>query len=344
MFLVKNKKSPVYQVVYFVNGKRTTKSTGTTNRIKAEVFLEIFKTSNNATDVIQNDPLVSAEIHEINLSAFQSEYLSYLIPIKSENYTRSVDLSFRQFINYVGDIYLSQVNTKCIDQFITNTFARTKRGAHLYYRTLKATFSKAVSWNYIEANPFQKVKFPRLQKNYPLFITLEEFDIILANTKEEYLKDFFRIAFYTGMRIGEIVNLKWSWVNLDEKVIYVRCSESFQTKSKKERIIPIKDTLISVILNRNNLNNSNEYLFTNEKGSKLREEFVSKKFKSYVRLCGMSDLIHFHSLRHSFASRLVQKGVPLEVIQELLGHEDLKTTQIYSHLQQQNLREAINLF
>ncbi len=76
---------------------------------------------------------------------------------------------------------------------------------------------------------------------------------------------------------------------------------------------------------------------------KLNEDYVSKNFKRAVRATGLNNNIHFHTLRHSFASRLAQKGVSLFVIKELLGHEDIKTTQIYSHLQTKNLAEAVSL-
>jgi len=78
-------------------------------------------------------------------------------------------------------------------------------------------------------------------------------------------------------------------------------------------------------------------------GIKLNEDYVSKQLKKAVRDSGLNDNIHFHTLRHSFASRLIQKGASVFVVKELFGHEDIKTTQIYSHLQTENLAEAINL-
>ncbi|MCL5027975.1 MAG: tyrosine-type recombinase/integrase, partial [Bacteroidetes bacterium] len=87
----------------------------------------------------------------------------------------------------------------------------------------------------------------------------------------------------------------------------------------------------------------NEVVFFRLKGRKLHQETISKQFKDAVRKSNLNEKIHFHSLRHSFASLLAQKGVSLYIIKELLGHEDLATTQIYSHLQQQNLRDAVNL-
>ncbi len=92
----------------------------------------------------------------------------------------------------------------------------------------------------------------------------------------------------------------------------------------------------------NNVNNNN-YIFYRIEGIKLNEDYASKHFKKAVRAAGLNDNIHFHTLRHSFASRLIQKGASVFVVKELLGHEDIKTTQIYSHLQTENLTEAVNL-
>lgn len=160
------------------------------------------------------------------------------------------------------------------------------------------------------------------------------------------LKEFCTTAFYTGMRLGEIVNLVWECVDFKRKIIIVKNINGFTTKNKKERIIPINSIIESLMLDRfsrkNNADNNN-YIFYRVMGIKLNEDYVSKNFKVAVRDSGLNDNIHFHTLRHSFASRLIQKGVSLFVVKELLGHEDIKTTQIYSHLQTQNLEEAIGL-
>ncbi|MCK9212647.1 MAG: tyrosine-type recombinase/integrase [Ignavibacteriaceae bacterium] len=126
----------------------------------------------------------------------------------------------------------------------------------------------------------------------------------------------------------------------------VQCSAAFTTKSKKERIIPISPILRSFLSNQLpkviDLE-KNTFVFNRTNGIKLNEDFISKQFKKSVRAAELNDNIHFHTLRHSFASLLVQRGVSLYVVKELLGHESLTTTQIYAHLQQQNLRDAVNL-
>jgi len=345
MYLVKNKKSPNYQIVYFVEGKRTTISTKTKSKNEAEEFLKRFKNS-----IKQNEEDGSLTIKEpqqnIYLSEFRSEYLEYANSIKSKHYLSSIALSFRQLERFLGNILLSKINVRALDKFITSTFTRTERGAHLYYRTLKAAFTKAVSWDYLNENPFTKIKFPKVSKSIPVFISVEEFKIIHSQVKEQYLKDLYTVAFYTGMRRGEIINMKSDWIDLSNNLITIKICDSFQTKSKKERIIPFNQNLRNIFLqyiSQNGGLKNDEFVFTNLNNIKLKGDFVSKKFKKTVRRICLNDKIHFHTLRHSFASMLVQKGVSLYIVKELLGHEDLSTTQIYSHLQQDNLEKAIAL-
>ncbi|MEW6702650.1 MAG: tyrosine-type recombinase/integrase, partial [Bacteroidota bacterium] len=329
--------------VYEVNGKKTSKSTGTANKAEAQKILEEFKKSFDSST--QEKIEFPFSEHILSLLDFKKEYVEYLKPMKSKRYITSIELSFNQFISYCGDISLNQITTQILDRFISSTFARTQRGAHQYYRTLKAAFNKAIEWNYIETNPFTKVKFPRLTKVYPVFITEDELLIILANTQYQYLKDIFTVAFYTGMRLGELINMKWNWIDFFKNQITVKCSDEFVTKSQKERIIPMSEKVKAVLTTRyqNSKHQLSEVVFYRQEGRMLHQETISKQFKDAVRRSNLNDKIHFHSLRHSFASLLVQRGVSLYVVKELLGHEDLTTTQIYSHLQQQNLRDAVNL-
>lgn len=340
MFLIKNSKSPNYQIVYFVDGKRTTVSTKTSSEKEANDFLRNFQISQSHS---QEAPQTTSKTFQlVYLEKFKDEYVKYTSAKNSEDYIRSIKLSFNQLIEFFGNVPLTEINVRSLDHFITTTFSRTPRGAHLYFRTLKAAFSKAVAWDYIKENPLKKIKFPRIPKNHPVFISSEEFKIILSQTQEEFLKELFAVAFNTGMRLGELVNLQWDWINFDDSTIKIKCSDEFQTKSKKERIIPINSNIKEILFNVEPAKRK-KYIFTNKKGFQLNKDFVTKKFKKAVRDTGLNDAIHFHTLRHSFASMLVQKGVSLYVVKELLGHEDLATTQIYAHLQNQNLRDAVNL-
>ena len=346
MYVAKIKRSKYYQIVYFVEGKRTTYSTKKTNEKEALQYLQEFKkTLVNPLGAVSSVLQKTCTQNKLTLSKFKDEYLDYARPVKSKRYIDSIAFAFKQLVSFCGDISLEEINLKTIDKFIYSTFHRTQRGAHQYYRTLKAAFNKAVEWNYISSNPFTKVKFPKIPKAFPAFIQEEEFLIVLSNTSYQHLKDIFTTGYYTGLRLGELVNMRWNWIDFFRNQITVKCTDDFLTKNKKERIVPLSEKVRSILFNRfnNSLHRPDDVVFYRIEGKILYPEAISKQFKKIVRKSNLSDKIHFHTLRHSFASLLVQRGVSLYVVKELLGHEDLATTQIYSHLQQQNLRDAVNL-
>ncbi|MCF6271095.1 MAG: tyrosine-type recombinase/integrase [Melioribacteraceae bacterium] len=337
MYVAKTPNTKYYQVVYFIDGKRKTKSTKTTNKKKAQSFLASF--SPDSPQTIEQKP------KEITLKKFYAEYLQHLELSKSKTYLKSVRLSFSQFIKFAGYISLNQITIRLIDSFINTTFKRAEYSAALYYRTLKAAFSTAENWEYISSNPFKKIKAPKTPTKIPIFISKKELEIILENTKEEYMKNLFTFAFHTGMRVGEIVNMKWDWIDFSNKSIKIKNDDSFTTKSKADRIIPMNETIMNILAQHNNNIHhlENNYIFYRILGIKLNEDFVSKQFKKAVRRAKLNEGIHFHTLRHSFASSLVQKSVPLYFIKELLGHSSITTTQIYSHVKKEDLADAVNL-
>ena len=149
------------------------------------------------------------------------------------------------------------------------------------------------------------------------------------------------------MRLNEIVNLRWENVDLKNKIITVG-DETFITKGKNQRFIPISEEVETVIekcqRGTNVTHIGNSYLFIKSNGQKYTGEYFAKRFKSACRKAEIDKAIHFHSLRHSFASNLVQQGVSLYKIKELLGHSSITTTEIYSHLNIDSLRDAISVF
>lgn len=340
MYLIKVRKSKNYHLVYFTNGKRRTLSTHTQDYQKAKTFLEKFSEGRETPP--------GKKINPVSLANFKKEYVDYAKLTKSAAYIRSIELSFKMLIEFSSKINLSQLDLRTLDKFINITYHRAPGSAALYYRTLKAAFSKAVVWNYLSENPLKKLKAPKTPRSYPAFISESQLNTIIAKTTEYFLKDIFCFAFYTGMRLGEILSMKWSWINLKDEYIQVMCTADFKTKSRRERIIPMNMKVKGILEKRIPkiyILHKNNYVFYRIRGIRLLENYVSKKFKAYVRLAGIEDeKIHFHSLRHSFASHLVQKGASISAIKELLGHEELKTTQIYSHLRPENLRDAVNLF
>ncbi len=314
----------------------------------------------------------------VTLRVFVDEYSNLIRQNRSKSYHISVMSSFKHLIEFFGaHKSIRELELKETENFCSHLQQKVNRGFRVYYRTLKAAFNKAVEWGYVKENYFAKVKLPKRQKIAPVFINSDQLSAISNQIKSETVKDFVMIAFYSGMRLDEIVNLKWKNVDLENRVITVG-DENFITKGRKQRFIPIGEEAFEILVRREKSNvksetrnvggitpydskpvarlirlnqtvgdpstspgMTNEFVFCKKDGSKYCGNYVSRKFKDACKAAGMDATIHFHSLRHSFASNLVQKGVPLYTIKELLGHSSISTTEIYSHLNMETLREAV---
>jgi site-specific recombinase XerD len=340
MYLTKSKRSPFYQIIFYRDGKRTSISTKKNLKADAEIVLKQFllEFDRRAQEILQKS---------IPLSQFAEEYISYCRTIRATSYVeRSIIPAFKKFTSFAGNLSLHQVKPRQVDKFITEVNSYSTSAACLYYATLKSAFSKAVVWEYISENPFKKIKAPKQVKSIPTFISKQELQRIVDNVKHTFIQDIIITAFYTGCRLSELLNMRWSWINLKQNIITVRNTNGFTTKNKKDRMIPIHSCVEKIVLcrySKASKSKMDDYVFLRYPGVKLNENFVSKVFKKSIRAADLSDKIKFHTLRHSFASNLVQAGSSLYVVKELLGHQDFQTTQIYSQLNQDNLSQAVNL-
>jgi len=276
------------------------------------------------------------------LSQFIAEYTEHIRNNYSVKYLSSVELVFRKLTSYLtGDIKISEFNKIVAEKFLLHVFSYSKHSAHMYHRTLKAAFQKAITWNYINVNPAKGIKLPKVPAKHPAFITASELGKIREFIRDQDIRDIVTVGFYSGMRLSEILHLRWGAVNFKSATITVENTDTFTTKGKRERVIPIHKRILD-ILARRDIRNGNSYIFSKH-GKLYRQDFISKKFKKAVRDAKLSEDIHFHSLRHSLASNLVQRGVSLYIVKDILGHESILTTQTYSHLQNEALTNAVNV-
>ncbi|MBI9071407.1 MAG: tyrosine-type recombinase/integrase [Melioribacteraceae bacterium] len=322
----------IYYVEYFDEVQQKTKRVSTKKKTKAEATKFVSELRYQIKDRLKPQG--------ISLSQFRAEYEERAEISYSAKYIKSIKLSFKMFTEFIGDPNLNLITIRDVDGFVSMSYRRAETAAHLYHRTLKAAFNKAVDWEYIEFNPFTKVKPPKLIKKFPSVINHSELQKILEQVENAVLGNLYHVAYYTGMRQSELLNLKWDSIDLKNNILTVKNSTEFKTKSKKDRQIPISKTIIKTFAILHKVKKS-DYVFPNEQGYKFHQDTISHRFKDAVRAAGMSEDIHFHSLRHSFASNLVRNGTSLYVVKELLGHTDISTTQIYSHLNVESLHDAI---
>lgn len=330
-----SKRKGIYYVFYKQshNGLKTCKSTGSSKKSEANKYLMNFE---KVLKEKEKNPSPT-------LKEFYKFYLDRMEVSLMPNSWRFSRNALTYLMNEFGEtIRINDLSPIMLETFLMNKFKESKHSAHSTYRNLKAAFNKAIHWELLEKNPFQKIKLPKIETNFPAYFDEGQLNLILEKETNVVLKANYAIAFYTGMRLSEGVNLRWKDVDMINKIIHVRNSQHHTTKSKKERYIPYGNK-VENYLNTLVKKNEDSFVFSNDGKNKLQWNKLSKLFKKKVREAKLDESIHYHSLRHSFASLLVSKNVPLYHVQKLLGHSSPSMTAIYSHLSNQNLVDAIKL-
>ncbi len=288
------------------------------------------------------------------LKEFYDEYISHAEFNLSPKTVLGIKQAFKPFLQFFSPIRpLDTIKLIDVEKFIRKAQSTAPKGYMVYYRALKAAFNRAKLWGYITVNEFEKIKLPRIQKVREDYLSADDVKVIIDKAESELIKNVILFAYNTGMRLSEIVFLEWASVNLNKKIITVG-SERFVTKSKKIRYIPMNDTVYTLLdaryrmLDRNSPPNplsigefKNKYVFGKSASMHYTSDFFSKKFKEAFKKTEIKTDYCFHSLRHGFASRLAQLGVPIITISKLLGHSSISTTMIYSQVNLDDLRQGI---
>ncbi len=185
-------------------------------------------------------------------------------------------------------------------------------------------FNLAIDWDYLKKSPMRKVAFFCEKDNLMERILSKQEEEHLIKASSEHLKPIILTALHTGMRRGEILNLKWNQVDLSKKTIRVE-----KTKSGKTRIIPINEILFKKLTDLKKKNGKYNHIFLNPKTDKPIKD-IKTAFNAAKRRASIIGL-RFHDLRHTFASRLIESGVDIITVKDLLGHFSVVTTQRYTH-------------
>lgn len=204
---------------------------------------------------------------------------------------------------------------------------------------LKQMFRWMVKSGILDTNPAADVSLERLNEPRDRWLTPEE-ETKLIGTAEDWLQPIIMFATSTGMRRGEIISLTKQQVNLGERTVTL-----LKSKNKTPRVIPLTKRGVAAVqqaLSRPRRGNSktSDLVFTDRRENAIIHQVIDYHFRAAVRKAGLKDF-HFHDLRHTFATRLVQRGVELYVVQRLLGHKSPSMTQRYSHHSVESLRGAM---
>jgi integrase/recombinase XerD len=221
------------------------------------------------------------------------------------------------------------------------TQARVISGIKTFYRFLLLE-------NDLQNNPSELLETPKLKRKLPVFLSVEEIDLMLTQidrSKPEGERNYSMLEtlYSCGLRVSELTNLKITDLHLKEEYIKVT------GKGNKERLVPIGQTAKKLITNylkhiRNHFpikKGAEDLLYLNRRGGQLSRIMVFYVIKDLAKKAGIKKVLSPHSFRHSFATHLVEGGADLRAVQEMLGHESITTTEIYTHLDRQFLRDNI---
>jgi integrase/recombinase XerD len=245
------------------------------------------------------------------------------------------------------------INKSDLSDFVSNISKEgiSARSQSRIISGIKAFYKYLIMEDYITADPTQLLESPKIGMKLPDTLSIEEIDkliaaIDLSTEQGERNRAMLEILYSCGLRVTELITLKLSNVSFVEGFIKVI------GKGDKERLAPIGKTAlkylniyIGEVRNHQNIQKGHEdIIFLNRRGKQLTRVMIFTIIKQLVEKIGLKKKISPHTFRHSFATHLIQGGADLRAVQEMLGHESITTTEIYTHLDKEYLREAIIQF
>lgn len=292
------------------------------------------------------------------MNIFLKEYLSVLKLEKnlSDNTVTSYRNDISSLLKYLTEEKVSdpsEIKVNHLSHFfeLLHNLGLSSTSAARYYSSIKGFLNYLFNNSYIKENPIEKITPPKLAKNLPQVLTVQEVELILSKPDIEDkfgLRDkaVLELFYACGLRVSELINLKISDLFFNDEIIRVL------GKGSKERLIPIGSSAIKwineylkrsrILLEKKSL--SANFLFLNSRGTKFSRMGVWKIVDRYLTEAEINKDVHPHTFRHSFATHLLEGGADLRAVQEMLGHSDISTTQIYTHIDRDYIKQVHKQF
>ena len=251
-------------------------------------------------------------------------FLSWSYELDNLNF---INFQEAEINNYISFLFESKLKSSSVNRKISS---------------LKALYLYLIKKNIINNSPVSEIVTPKQEKYLPISMSEDEVDKLLASPDlsieiEVRDKAMIEMLYATGMRISELLNLKIIDMDIN------RCVVKVIGKGSKERLIPFGESALEALNSYFSVrkNSTSKEVFLSNRGSKLSRVAFWKRIKIYLSRANLKESISPHTLRHAFATHLLNRGADLRSVQLLLGHSDLSTTQIYTHIAKQRLGEVL---
>ena len=273
------------------------------------------------------------------------DFLRYLLIDKgySKNTISSYRIDLERFNEYFKNKGINEIDNSDLKKYIKSLDLNEKSISRTI-SSLKSFYKFLIIEKIVKNNPTDGLYMPKVKKSLPNIMSVEDVTKLLDIKLDDHFsyrnKAMLELMYATGLRVSELVELKLNDIDFSDDIIRI------MGKGSKERIIPIGDIALEYleeyINNHRSLmlkGNSCDYVFLNNHGKKMTRQGFFKIIKKIAKDVGINSEISPHTLRHSFASHLLKYGADLRTIQELLGHSDISTTQVYTHIANEELRK-----
>jgi len=261
------------------------------------------------------------------VQAYETDILSFLNWLTKTPNINYLNLKEDNINKYIAYLFKSKLKSSSVNRKISS---------------LKSLYLYLIKKNILKNSPISEVITPKKEKYLPSSMSEDEVDRLLkspdtSNKIEKRDKAMIEMLYATGMRISELVNLKLTDVDLQ------RCVAKVFGKGKKERLIPFGEAALEALSDyiSDRDKSASKEIFLSNRGKKLSRVAFWQRIKIYLIRENLKNSISPHTLRHAFATHLLNRGADLRSVQLLLGHSDLSTTQIYTHIAKQRLSEVL---
>ena len=264
----------------------------------------------------------------------------------SKNTLSAYRSDLKIFSQWLNEISLIEVNKKLIQDYFlyrqstkisSSTQSRVLTCLHSFYQFL-------LDNNLINTDPTEQLSYPKLEKKLPVFLNIQEVEKLLEAPNSSSLfgqrdRAMLELLYSCGLRVSELINLSYHNINIKEEFIRIH------GKGNKERILPMGEIAIDYLTTYESnsrpillKNGQSDSYFLSNRGKAMSRQNFFYIIKAYATQAGIEKPLSPHSLRHAFATHLVQKGADLRSVQLMLGHSDISSTQLYTHIQNAQLK------